>query len=373
MAVQNYWGNQSYAANQQQAWAAPSQSSWGGSSAQAQPKAASAPAPANWGQWQQAPQGGGGGAAPASSWGGGGGQPAFQGTGGYAAPQGAPSRTGGGADPYSQMAGWYQQYLGRTPSRAEMDSYLQHGTSTSALQTYQQQIQASQEAAAYQAAQLAGAQQGGLPPSWWQQGGGYPGQQGGGGVPGQPATGNFNTDGYPRPNFVPQARGGPMPGWEASKWGDPNHQTPKYVIGRILSNFSPRTENMDQVVAAIAQAYPGTRRTGSGDITVPGIGSTDILRAADVGGKGWQFLGQGGGGGGGGQQTGGYPQMDYQTMLAMLMGGGGQPMGPQQQVQQAAPQQDNSQYMRQIQQLQTQLAELQSGQNRQRGLNVTYF
>ena len=44
---------------------------------------------------------------------------------------------------------------------------------------------------------------------------------------------------------------------------------------------------------------------------------------------------------------------------------------PQGQPQQAAP--DNSQYMQQIQQLQTQLAELRSGQNQQRGLNVTYF
>jgi hypothetical protein len=391
MAVQNYWGNQSYAANQQaqyagmpqqqnyqspsgtqvqapnqqQAWAAPTQGSWGSSPSQptSQPRPSSAPAPANWGQWQPAPQqaqtGGGGGGGGASGYPGPG---APSGTTSWAQPV-QPSQ--GGGDPYALMSRWYQQYLGRTPSRAEMDSYLQHGTSMGNLQTYQQQIQASQEAAAYQAAAQAGMQQG-LPPSWWQQGGG-----GGGPMPGNVTPGNMNTDGYRPPQFVAQAAGGPMPGWDASKWNDPGHQTPKYVVGRILSHFAPRTSNMAQVVQAIAQAYPGTRQVGAGDISIPGIGTTDILQSAGAGGKAWQFLGSSGGGGGGPMQpTGGAP--DYMTMYMQMLQSLQQPQQNVAQPMRAAGP-DVSQYTSQIQQLQTQLAELQSQNQQRRGLNVTYF
>jgi len=87
------------------------------------------------------------------------------------------------------------------------------------------------------------------------------------------------------------------PGWNNDKWNDPNHQTPKYAVGRILSQFEPRTENMDAIVAEVAKAYPGTRRTGNGDITIPGVGSIDILQAADVGGKAWHWGAAGAGSG----------------------------------------------------------------------------
>jgi hypothetical protein len=111
-------------------------------------------------------------------------------------------------------------------------------------------------------------------------------------------------------------------------------------------------------------------------VSIPGVGTVDILQAAGAGGKAWQFGGGSGGGGGSSQQ-----QMPYQTaggmdpyaMYAQLLM---QPQGlqyaaPVQSRQPAAP--DNSAYMQQIQQLQTQLAEMQSGQNQRRGLNVTYF
>jgi hypothetical protein len=406
MAVQNYWGNQSYAANQQQAQYAgmPNQQNYQSppSAAPRAPNQQNAWSAPSQGSWQSAPSSGGG-AAPQSSSGSGGaawgsGQggwaqpPAPQ---GYAAPQGygggqpapanfastGPSRTGGGADPYQQMAGWYEQYLGRTPSRAEMDSYLQHGTNTGNLQTYQQQIQHSQEAAAYQAAQLQAAQGQGLPPSWWQQqgGGGYPGQPGGGApTPGRPyvPSGNANTDGYPMPQITQMPQAGAMPGWDSKKWSDPNHQTPKYVVGRLLQDIPPRTQNMAMAVARIAAAYPGARQIGPGDVSIPGVGTVDILQAAGAGGKAWQFGGGPGGGSSTQQGGGGFPQgqsMDPYSMYAQLLM---QPQGPQyaapvQSRQPAAP--DNSAYMQQIQQLQTQLAEMRSGQNQQRGLNVTYF
>jgi hypothetical protein len=329
--------------------------------------------------------GGGGGAVsppPPAPQGYGGGQPApanFAST--------ASSRTGGGADPYNQISGFYRQYLGRTPSADEVQQWVRGGT----VQDAQRGIMGSTEAAQYQQAQLQAAQNGGLPPSWWQQGGGggypMPGNPGGypGGGGGKPGTAgapppNANTDGYPMPRITQTPQAGAMPGWDNQKWNDPNHQTPKYVVGRLLQDIPPRTENMAMAMQRIAAAYPGARQIGPGDINIPGVGSVDILRAAGAGGKGWQW---GGGdsatkfGGGGSSQQ----QMPYQTaggmdpyaMYAQLLM---QPQGPQyaapvQSRQPAAP--DNSAYMQQIQQLQTQLAEMRSGQNQQRGLNVTYF
>jgi hypothetical protein len=151
----------------------------------------------------------------------------------------------------------YQQYLGRNPSADEVRGWMGNRTAIA-------EIAGSAEARS----------------------------RGGGGAA-QVDPRSWNTDGYTPPQYIAQAPAGhPPPGWNRQKWADPNHQTPKYVIGRILSQFSPRTSNMDAVVAEIAKAYPGARRSGSGDITIPGIGSTDILKAADVGGKAWQFGGQ---------------------------------------------------------------------------------
>jgi len=173
--------------------------------------------------------------------------------------------------------------------------------------------------------------------------------------------------GYARPAYVaPKYAAHPMPGWDRAKWADPNHQTPKYVIGRILSGFKPRTENMDRVVAEIAKAYPGTRRTGSGDITIPGIGSTDILQAADVGGKGWRF-----GGTSGGQQqalTPGAQQVQntamdpYTQLLQSLI----QPQQGQQMPQQpAAAQEPSAEMMAMQQQMQSMWQELQAAKQQQ--------
>jgi len=120
---------------------------------------------------------------------------------------------------------------------------------------------------------------------------------------------NADTDGYAKPAYTAATpSSAPPPGWDAKKWSDPAHQTPKYVVGRIMSQFAPTTENMPKVLAEIQKAYPGTRLVGKDSIEIPGVGTTDILRAADVGGKGWQWLGASGKGktsGGGGGGTGG--------------------------------------------------------------------
>jgi hypothetical protein len=119
---------------------------------------------------------------------------------------------------------------------------------------------------------------------------------------------NADTDGYAAPAYTVKPTGPPPPGWDGKKWTDESHQTPKYVVGRILAQFAPTSQNMPQVLAEIQKAYPGTTLIGKDTINIPGVGKTDILRGADVGGKGWQWLGehaqQAGAKGGGGDTSG---------------------------------------------------------------------
>ena len=59
------------------------------------------------------------------------------------------------------------------------------------------------------------------------------------GYPPDPGLTAWRTGGYappkaPASSFASQA----MAGWDQTKWSDPNHQSPKYVVGRILSNYN---------------------------------------------------------------------------------------------------------------------------------------
>jgi len=292
--------------------------------------------------------------------------PEYQWSGGqdwYQQPQGGAPKPAGN-NYAQQIGGWYQQYLGRDASQQEINDRLRDPGFNPGV--HQQSIANSEEARAYQQRR---AQQ---PPPGAQQtqpGYGPPGQMQGTvrempRLPSDPR--GWNTDNYPKPGWVAQNPAGhPMPGWDRAKWANPNHQTPKYVIGRILSQYAPRTENMDAVVAEIARAYPGTRRTGSGDITVPGIGSTDILRAADVGGKGWQFGGQGGGGGKPQAAPAGQvdPFVTLLTQLTQAQGNGPMvnygPQGP-------APGAENAEIAAMRQQMNTLMQQLEAQQQAQR-------
>ena len=239
-------------------------------------------------------------------------------------PQQPPSGYQNGS-PQSLIVSAYQRYLGRTPSAGEINDYLRSGSAQAAVAN----IARSSEAQQYQQ-QGPPQQQGGYQPS-----GGAP-QPGRAYVPPQ----GVNTDGYPQPKITQMPQANAMPGWDNTKWKDPNHQTPKYVVGRLLQDIPPRTENMAMAMQRIQAAYPGARQIGPGDISIPGVGSVDILRAAGAGGKGWQW-----GGGDSGQKfdqsTKGYDIQTAQggggmeSLIAMLMGG----QNPYGQVQtaQAAP------------------------------------
>ena len=116
---------------------------------------------------------------------------------------------------------------------------------------------------------------------------------------------SWNTEGWATPQYLGKAAGGPMAGWDQTNWDDPNMQTPKYVVGRILSNYTPTIEGLGQAMAEIQQAYPGAEFDGKDKITIPGLGTIDAL--VNAGGEnsswGWQDLTNNPGTGGPGGQA----------------------------------------------------------------------
>lgn len=103
--------------------------------------------------------------------------------------------------------------------------------------------------------------------------------------PAPTATTGWNTGGYAQPQFTsttynPNA----VSGYDPAKWADPLHQTPKYVVGRILSGYNLNDPTQLQAAMAdIAKAYPGTTWAGRDTVNIPGIGLVDVIR--DFGGE----------------------------------------------------------------------------------------
>jgi hypothetical protein len=138
----------------------------------------------------------------------------------------------------------------------------------------------------------------------------------------------WNTDSYAAPQHTAEKFGNTMAGWDATKWNNADHQTPKYAVGRILSNYKPDQAGFDSAVEEIKKAYPGSSTDGKDKITIPGVGTIDVRTGASIGGTGWawQPMEEGGGGGPQGQnapllsaiqQTVGMP--DMQTLMDMLL------------------------------------------------------
>jgi hypothetical protein len=77
-----------------------------------------------------------------------------------------------------------------------------------------------------------------------------------------------------------------MPGWDACKWNDLQHQTPKYAIGRIMAAFPPSPNGLAAIAPAINVLYPGTKlvdSTGMDKISIPCVGVIDMV--VNSGGK----------------------------------------------------------------------------------------
>ena len=126
-------------------------------------------------------------------------------------------------------------------------------------------------------------------------------------------TSAWDTDGYSAPAYTPPSAGAAPPGWDAEKWNDPNHQTPKYGVGRILSNFPPTLDGLKSAMGDIEKAYPGTTYDGKDKLTIPGVGTIDVLEAAGEGGKAWRWDDGSGGGeaaAGGSTSAGAGPSAD---------------------------------------------------------------
>ncbi len=108
------------------------------------------------------------------------------------------------------------------------------------------------------------------------------GVTGGNGNPANPANHppspppTYDTDGYAQPGYIPTGFGNVLPGWDAQKWNDPNHQTPKYVVGRILSKYEPSPAGLQAAMTEIQKAYPGARLVGKDSVYIPGVGTTDV-------------------------------------------------------------------------------------------------
>jgi hypothetical protein len=155
-----------------------------------------------------------------------------------------------------------------------------------------------------------------------------------------PGSEAWNTEGYQAPQHLPASVGNVMPGWDATNWNDPNMQTPKYGVGRILSNFPGTLGGLKQAMPEIIKAYPGTTFDGKDKISIPGVGDDiDVLINAvdgdDNSGSGFQWPSEGGDAGGAAAGAGAGPSLidatggasnqgDVQAIIAQLIGREGQ-------------------------------------------------
>lgn len=87
---------------------------------------------------------------------------------------------------------------------------------------------------------------------------------------------------------------GVIPGWDATKWADPSHDTTKYQVGRILAKYPPTTQGLAQAWAEIQAQFPGASFNGKDTISgLPGTqGPVDVLHDASTGGSGWGWRDQ---------------------------------------------------------------------------------
>lgn len=101
----------------------------------------------------------------------------------------------------------------------------------------------------------------------------------------------YNTDGFANPAYQAAKPGGVMSGWDATKWGDANHQTPKYVGGRIFSQFNPNDPSQWAAAAQeFIRAYPGSTYDGSDKITMPDGRVIDfVVNSSGDGPKSWSW------------------------------------------------------------------------------------
>lgn len=99
-------------------------------------------------------------------------------------------------------------------------------------------------------------------------------------------TTQWDTDGYGKPGYTATHYGSAPAGWDPTKWADPNHQSPKYVVGRILVEAGDLKDpaKRNAAIENIKKAYPGAQFNGKDKISIDG-GKTwvDIFGGAGAG------------------------------------------------------------------------------------------
>jgi len=92
----------------------------------------------------------------------------------------------------------------------------------------------------------------------------------------QLVTRPMKTSGFAEPKMTTKG-GNVLAGWDATKWGDPAHQTPKYVVGRIMSEGDTKTEEgRAAIYERIKEAYPDAVYNGKDRLSIPSLGLENI-------------------------------------------------------------------------------------------------
>jgi hypothetical protein len=90
---------------------------------------------------------------------------------------------------------------------------------------------------------------------------------------------DVDTNGYAKPGYAVAGSPQAPPGWDQAKWANTAHQSPKYAVGRIMSQYPQTTEGLKQAMPEIIKAYPGAVQTGEDTIKIPGVGEIDVVKA----------------------------------------------------------------------------------------------
>jgi hypothetical protein len=96
----------------------------------------------------------------------------------------------------------------------------------------------------------------------------------------RPAGSNWDTDGYAAPSWFPDQYNPTTPaGWDQTKWSDPNYMSPKYAVGKILSNYPANVGGLTKAYEDIKKAFPGATYDGKDKLMIPGVGTIDVGQA----------------------------------------------------------------------------------------------
>ena len=99
---------------------------------------------------------------------------------------------------------------------------------------------------------------------------------------------------------TPRAKVGTLGGYDPVKLANESHKSAKYEVGRILQYYPNTPEGLKAALPEIQQIAPNARIVGSkgdkidfgGYVDGKGniIGVVDVLEAAGLGGRSWQWL-----------------------------------------------------------------------------------